>query len=64
MVSKKRKILEQAVALMGAKELAACLHVSEDVLGEWVAGPSCIPDARLVGLAGVLADYAAALKKS
>lgn len=53
------EILEQAEKLLGRKEVAAGLNVSEDVVRSWFKGTGTLSNSRLLRLAELLAKYAA-----
>lgn len=62
--SREQRLLAQAAQLMGHRELAAGLQVSESVLDSWIAGRAVIPPAHLLNLADVLVTLASRLAKS
>ena len=53
------EILAQAEKLLGRKEIATGLNVSEDVVRSWFKGTGTLSNSRLLRLADLLAKYAA-----
>ena len=60
----KRRLLENAEKLLGRKELAAGLKVSEALVEAWIAGVAEMPDRRLLLLAELLEKFAEKQTKS
>lgn len=50
----KQSLLRKAASLMGQRELAARLKVSQSVLEMWISGDATVPDGMLLKLAKVL----------
>ena len=50
----KQSLLRKAAGLMGQRELAARLKVSQSLLEMWISGDSSVPDGVLLKLAKVL----------
>ena len=61
--SKEQRLLVKAAQLVGQKELAQALHVSEVVLESWMEGRSSVPHSHLLNLADVLVIVASNLTK-
>ncbi|HSU62497.1 MAG TPA: helix-turn-helix transcriptional regulator [Burkholderiales bacterium] len=55
----KQRLLREAAQLMGQRELAQRLKVSETQLEEWIQGATKMPDRKLLALADVLDSWAA-----
>lgn len=62
-LSKEQRLLVQAAQLVGQKELARGLQVSEEVLESWMEGRSSVPHYHLLNLADVLVTVASKLTK-
>lgn len=60
--SSPREILERAERLLGRKQIADGLKVSEDVVKSWCEGAGTLSDSHLLRLADLLAQYAARRK--
>jgi len=58
----KQRLLGEAAQLMGQRELAQRLKVSESQLEGWIVGQTKMPDRTLLVLAGVLDSWAARRK--
>lgn len=58
-----QRLLVQAAHLIGHKELADALKVTESLLESWIEGRSTIPHRHLVSLADALIDMASKLAK-
>ena len=58
----RRLIVEQAEKLMGRKQLAKGLEVSEDEIQSWSEGRTALSDSQLLKLSDLLAKYAAGKK--
>ena len=54
----KQRLLREAADLMGQRELAQRLKVSESQLEEWIRGQAKMPDHKLLVLANVLDSWA------
>ena len=54
----KQRLLREAAALMGRRELAERLKVSEPELEGWIGGSAKMPDRKLLVLANVLDGWA------
>jgi len=54
----KQRLLREAADLMGQRELAQRLKVSESQLEEWIRGQQKMPDHKLLVLANVLDSWA------
>lgn len=54
----KQRILKSAEKLLGTKELAAALRVSEGLLEAWIVGAFEMPDRKLLLLAEALEKFA------
>jgi transcriptional regulator with XRE-family HTH domain len=54
----KQRLLREAADLMGQRELAQRLKVSESQLEEWIRGQAKMPDRKLLVLANVLDSWA------
>jgi hypothetical protein len=54
----KQRLLKQAEKLMGRKELAAGLRVTEGQLASWVEGFTDMPDRKLLLLSELLEKFA------
>lgn len=54
----KRRILKSAEKLLGRKELAGSLKVTEGLLEAWIEGAAEMPDRKLSLLADVLEKFA------
>ncbi|HET7366132.1 MAG TPA: hypothetical protein VFJ70_21360 [Burkholderiales bacterium] len=52
-------IVEQAEKLLGRKQLAKGLQVSEDEIRSWRDGKTSLSDSQLLKLSDLLAKYAA-----
>lgn len=61
--SKQQRLLLKAAQLVGQKQLASGLQVSEAVLRSWIEGKSSIPHSHLLNLADVLLTLASKLTK-
>jgi DNA-binding response OmpR family regulator len=61
--TKEQLLLAQAANLMGHRELAGGLQVTESVLDSWIAGHAVIPPRHLLSLADVLVTLASRLAK-
>ena len=59
---RKRKLLEQAVDLLGREALAKALGVGESTIESWVKGYEQIPQRKLRPLADALVKFASATK--
>jgi hypothetical protein len=57
-----REILERAEKLLGRKQIADGLKVSEDMVKSWCEGTGTLSDSHLLRLADLLAQYAARRK--
>lgn len=55
----RRAIVEQAEKLLGRKQLARGLDVSEDEIQSWSEGKKSLSDTQLLKLSELLAKYAA-----
>jgi hypothetical protein len=53
-----RQILEQAEKLLGRKQIAEGLKVSEDLIKSWSEGTGTLSDSHLLRLADLLVRYA------
>jgi len=53
------QIVEQAEKLLGSKQIAEGLKVTEDVVKSWCEGTGTLSDSHLLRLADLLARYAA-----
>jgi len=53
----KQRIIREAAALMGTRELAGRLGVSMDDVSAWVDGTVTVPDALLVSLSEILLSW-------
>ena len=62
-LSKEQRLLMQAEQLVGKKELAQALQVSEEVLESWMEARSSVPHSHLLNLADVLVTVASKLTK-
>lgn len=60
----KRRLLEGAERLLGRKELAAGLKVTEPLLEAWIVGMIELPDRKLLLLAELLEKFAEKQQKS
>ena len=58
METTKQRLLREAARLMGRRELAQRLKVTEAVLDEWIAGSAKMPDRKLLLLANILDGWA------
>lgn len=58
METTKQRLLREAAALMGRRELAERLKVSEPELEGWISGSGKMPDRKLLVLANVLDGWA------
>jgi len=56
------EIVAQAEKLLGSKQIADRLRVSEEVVKAWCKGDGTLSDAHLLRLADLLAKYADANK--
>lgn len=56
--SKEQQVLAQAAALLGQKELAEGLQVSEALLESWLDGRAAMPHRQLLNLAELLVSFA------
>lgn len=54
----KQRLLREAAQLMGQRELAQRLRVSEAQLETWIQGQAKMPDRKLLVLADVLDSWA------
>ena len=54
----KQRLLREAAALMGRRELAERLKVSEPELEDWISGSGKMPDRKLLLLANILDGWA------
>ena len=54
----KQRLLREAAQLMGQRELAQRLRVSEAQLEGWIVGEARMPDRKLLVLADVLDSWA------
>jgi transcriptional regulator with XRE-family HTH domain len=54
----KQRLLREAAHLMGQRELAQRLKVSESQLEGWIRGQAKMPDRKLLVLADVLDSWA------
>jgi transcriptional regulator with XRE-family HTH domain len=54
----KQRLLREAATLMGRRELAQRLKVSDAQLDEWISGTGKMPDRKLLVLADVLDIWA------
>ena len=54
----KQRLLREAATLMGRRELAQRLKVSDAELDEWISGTGKMPDRKLLVLAEVLDSWA------
>lgn len=52
------EILARAEELLGCKNIAEGLHVSEDVVSSWCRGTGTLSDTHLLRLADLLVRYA------
>ena len=59
---RKRQLLEQAVGLLGRRELAKALGVGESTIEAWVKGDEQMPQRQLRPLADALVKFASATK--
>ncbi len=55
----RQSIVEQAEKLLGRKQLAKGLNVSEDEVQSWSTGKTSLSDTQLLKLSDLLAKYAA-----
>lgn len=55
---RKKKLLEQAVGLIGHQGVAKALGVSEPTLRGWINGDERMPQRQLLPLADALAKFA------
>jgi len=53
----KRRIVRDAVALMGHRELAGRLGMSMEDVASWIDGTAIVPDAILLQLSEVLVSW-------
>ena len=58
METTKQRLLREAARLMGRRELAQRLKVTEAALDEWIAGSAKMPDRKLLLLANILDGWA------
>ena len=58
----KQRILQQAVALIGADEVALRLKVTPAQLDRWLSGEVSVPDHKLVRLAAILDNWSREVK--
>jgi hypothetical protein len=58
-----REILEQAEKLLGRKQIAEGLKVSEDLVRSWSEGTGTLSDSHLLRLADLLVQYATGAAK-
>ena len=58
METTKQRLLREAATLMGRRELAQRLKVSDAELDEWISGTGKMPDRKLLVLADVLDRWA------
>jgi hypothetical protein len=58
-----QRLFEQAAALIGTKELAAGLKVSEALLECWIDGRTAVPHRELLKLAELLVELASKTKQ-
>ena len=58
METTKQRLLREAATLMGRRELAQRLKVSEQELSDWIGGEGKMPDRKLLVLADVLDSWA------
>ena len=59
MAQSRRSIVEQAERLLGRKQIAEGLKVSEDVVKSWCDGTGTLSDSHLMRLSDLLAKFAA-----
>jgi hypothetical protein len=59
MAQSRRSIVEQAERLLGRKQIAEGLKVSEDVVKSWCEGTGTLSDSHLMRLSDLLTKYAA-----
>ena len=62
-LSKEQRLLAQAAQLLGQKELAKALQVSDAALESWMEGRSSVPHSHLLNLADVLVTVASKVTK-
>ena len=55
---RKRRLLEQAVELIGHKGVAEALGISEPTLDSWMNGEAQMPQRQLLPLADALVKFA------
>lgn len=58
METTKQRLLREAARLMGRRELAQRLKVTEAALDDWIAGSAEMPDRKLLLLANILDGWA------
>jgi len=56
-VNKKKRIVREAAALMGHRELAGRLGVSMADVSSWIDGTASVPDAVLLKMSDILLSW-------
>jgi len=63
MPARRRQLLEDAVKLMGRKQVAEALRASEATLDAWLKGEQALPASKLTALARAAVDFAKRIKR-